>query len=85
MRKFFKRVFSTKFKVLPVYEKNKQTGYIVYEKCWASPLYMASELDTTTEDEVCSKTPAVFKTNEEAIGFIKAKVKVYTYETISAD
>lgn len=85
MRKFFNRIFGTKYKIYPVYQDFKQVGVIVYEKWFLSPLYVGSSLDVMDKDDVTPNGKAAFKTRDEAIEFIKARTKYYTYETIQTD
>lgn len=85
MRKFFNRIFGTKYKIYPVYENFKQVGVIVYEKCFLSPLYVGSSLDVMDNGKLAPTGKAAFKTRDEAIEFIKARTKYYTYETIQTD
>lgn len=86
MKNFFKSIFSTRYRIYPIYESGKQAGYIVYERCWLSPIYTAANMDWLTSngtDLISDK--ATFKTNDEAVAFIKSRLKTYTYETIQTD
>lgn len=85
MKKFFKRIFGTRYKIYPIYEDFKKVGFIVYEKCFLSPIYVGSNLDMMADGKLTSTGKAAFKTFDEAIEFIKSRTKFYTYETIQTD
>ena len=83
MKKFFRRIFGTRYKIYPIYQDFKKVGFIVYEKCFLSPIYVGSNLDVVTQDGTVTSTgKAAFKTYDEAIDFIKSRTKYYTHETI---
>lgn len=82
MKKFLNRIFGTRYKIYPIYQDFKKVGFIVYEKCCLSPIYIGSSLDVMVGDNLESTGKAAFKTMEEAIDFIKSRTKYYTYETI---
>lgn len=84
MKKFFKRLFCTKYRIYPIYKGDELCGHMVYERAWCNPIYLGSSLDIMVDGELSNKGKAAFKTKDEAISFIKARTTNYTYETIQA-
>lgn len=83
MKDFIKKFFCTRYRIYPVYQENRQVGFIVYEKAWLSPIWTAATLDVIDENgQLENKRYAIFSKDTEAKNFIMARTQSYDYETI---
>lgn len=87
-----KKLFETKYRIMPVYREHKQVGYVVYSRgpilrAWTimaldvlSPKIQADfkgENNTEVDQIISNERPAYFKTDEEAKQFIERLKTLY--------
>lgn len=66
------KLFQTKYRIMPVYKKGEKCGVMVYSKPWYSPIFMNAVLDVLNEKDEAETAPAFFKSDKEAMDYIKS-------------